>query len=80
MTRNHSLAPKQLWVNETELVPIVQIQIESDRETDHTSSKLPLHQSSNRQKLDESNKQIRIPQDPSCNENWFPIQIKNVGR
>ena len=30
MTGNHSLALKQLWVNETKLVPIVQIQIAND--------------------------------------------------
>ena len=47
MTGNHSFALKQLWVNETELVPIVQIQIVSDGETDCTSTKLPLHLSPN---------------------------------
>ena len=40
-TGNHSLALKQLWVNETELVPIVQIQIAYDKDTDHTTSKVP---------------------------------------
>ena len=55
MTRNHSLTPKQLWVNETELAPIVQIQVASERETDLTSSRLPLHPGPNRQKLDGSN-------------------------
>ena len=43
MAGNHSLAPKQLWVNETELVPIVQILMAKDRDTDHTTSKLPSH-------------------------------------
>ena len=43
MTRNHSLPLKQLWLNETELAPIVQIQIANDRATDHTTSKLPSH-------------------------------------
>ena len=55
MTANHSLALKQLWVNETKLAPIVQIQVLSDRETDHTSSKVPLHPSPNSQKLNKSN-------------------------
>ena len=66
MTRNHSLAPKHLWVNETELAPIVQIQRANNRDTDHTTSKLPSHPIPNRQKPDKRNGQIRIPQDPSC--------------
>ena len=48
-TRNHSLALKQLWVNETELVPSVQIQIANDRDTDCTTSKLSPHPIQNRQ-------------------------------
>ena len=72
MTRNHSLALKHLWVNETELVPIEQIQIVNDKDTEHTTSKLSSHPIPNRQKPDESNGQIRIPQDPSCNEYWIP--------
>ena len=80
MTRNHSLALKQLWVNETELAPIVQIQIVGDRETNHTSSKLPSHPSPNIQKLDKSNGWIRIPQDPSCNKNWVPDIDQECGQ
>ena len=80
MTGNHSLALKQLWVNEMELSPIEQIQVANDRDTDLTTSKLPSHPIQNRQKPDESNGQIGIPQDPSCNQCWTPIQIKNVGR
>ena len=70
MNGNFSLAPKQLWVSETELVPV--IQIANDRDTDDTTSKLPSHPISNRQNSDKSNGQIRIPQDPSCNEYWTP--------
>ena len=72
MTGNHSLAPKQLWVNETELAPIVQIKIAYDRDTNHTTSKLPSHPIPNRQKPDKSNGWISIPQDPSCTEYWSP--------
>ena len=80
MTRIPSLAPKQLWVNKTELAPIVQIQVVSDRETDHTSSKFPLHPSPNRQKPDESKGLIRIHQHPSCNKNWDPNTDKECGK
>ena len=52
----------------------------SNRETDHTSSKLPLRSSPNKQKLDESNRQIRIYQDPSCNENWVPDTDQECGQ
>ena len=48
ITWNHSLTLQQLWVNETELAPIIQIELASDKETDHTSSKLPSHPSANR--------------------------------
>ena len=61
MTGYHSLAPKQLWVSETELTPAVWIQIAKDRDTDHTTSKLPLHPIPDRQKPDKSNGRIRIP-------------------
>ena len=50
MTGNHSLALKQLWVNEAELAPVVQIQEANDRDTDHTTSNLPSHPIPNRQK------------------------------
>ena len=61
MTGNHSLAPKLSWVNETELVPLVQIQIAKDRDTNHTTSKLSPHSIPNGQRPDESNGQIKIP-------------------
>ena len=67
-------------MKQTELAPIVQIQIVSDRETDHTSSKLPSHPSPNRQKLDKSNRQVRIPQDWSCNENSVPDTDQECGQ
>ena len=51
---------------------IVQIQIANERDTNCTTSKLPSHPISNRQKPDESNGQIRILQDPSCNKYWIP--------
>ena len=72
MTGNHSLALKQLWVTETELAPIVQIQIANDRDINHPTSKLHSYPIPNRQKPDESNGQIRIPKDQSCNEYWIP--------
>ena len=45
MTRNHSVAPKQLWVNKTELAPIVQIQIANNGHTNHTFQNCLLIQS-----------------------------------
>ena len=57
MTGNHSLAWKQLWINETELAPIVQIQVANGRDTDHTTSKLSPHPIPSRQNPDESNGQ-----------------------
>ena len=71
MTGNHSLAPKQLWVNETEQAPIVQIRVANDRDTNHTTSKLPSFPIPNRQKPHESNGQIGISQDPSYTKYWI---------
>ena len=70
MTGNHFLVQKQLWVNETELAPIVQIA--NNRDTDHTPSRLSPHPILNRQKPDETNGQVEISQDPSCNDYWIP--------
>ena len=52
----------------------------TDRETNHTSSKSSSHPSPNRQKLDGSNGQIRISQDPSCNDNWVPHTDQECGQ
>ena len=70
MTGNQFLAQKQLWANETELGPMVQIA--NDRDTNHTPSKLSPHPIPNRQKPEESNGQVEISQDPSCNDYWVP--------
>ena len=79
MTGNHPLATNQLWVNETELVPIVEIEIANGKNTDHTTSKLSPHPTPKRQKPDKSNGQIETPQDPSCNEYRVP-DIDQEGR
>ena len=68
--RNHILAQKQLWVNDTDLVPWVQTA--NDRDTDHTPSKLPSHLTPNKQMLKDSNGKLEISQDPSCNDYWTP--------
>ena len=70
MTGNHILAPKQLWVNETEPAPIVQIA--NDRDADHTPSQMPPHPIPNRQKPDKSKGMVENCQDPSCNDYWVP--------
>ena len=64
MIGNHSLALKQMWVNETELTPIIQIQIANDRNTEHITSKLPSHPIPDRQKPDKSNGWIKSPSRP----------------
>ena len=46
MTRNHIFAQKKLLVNETDLVPMVEIA--NDRVTNHTPSKLFSHPTPNR--------------------------------
>ena len=66
MTRNQILAEKQLWVDELDLVPMVQIAI--DRDINQTHPKLPPHQSPNRQRSNKSNRQVEISQDLTCND------------
>ena len=46
ITRNQILAQKQLWVDEMDLAPM--IQIASDRDINHMPPKLPPHPSTNR--------------------------------
>ena len=71
MTRNHILAQKQLWVDEMDLAPMVQV--DSDRDMDHIPSKLSPHPNPNSQRPNKSNGQVQISQDPTCNDYWAPV-------
>ena len=71
MARNQILAQKQLWIDETDLMPMVQIA--SDRDINHMPPKLSPLPNPNRQRPNKSNGKVEISQDPTCNDYWAPV-------